>query len=269
MSKFVIRNSCPKDYNKNYMITADEGWNTCVKGKPTKKDANALANCVGYASGRFNEIINIIRDTIGCTYKRLNCNAENFVERATAAGLQTGSEPRVGAIMCWQNGTLASKDGAGHVAIVEKVIDKDTVYTSESSYNGAYFFNATRKRKAKNGWGIGGNYKFRCFIYLPEDVQKEIDNVKPTQDAIKDENKNQPKNQIELGDTVRVSGVGTASSTGAGARTRKFINQKMKVIMIAGNTSRPNRYALNQYNKGNVNDPRAVTAWFSINNIKK
>ena len=39
--------------------------------------------------------------------------------------------------------------------------------------------------------------------------------------------------------------------------------------MIAGNTSRPNSYALNQYNKGNVNDPRAVTAWFSINDIKK
>lgn len=75
--------------------------------------------------------------------------------------------------------------------------------------------------------------------------------------------------EIALGDTVIVNGVGTASSTGEGAKTRRFINQKMKVIMIAGNTSRPNRYALNQYNKGTVNDPRAVTGWFSINNIKK
>ena len=75
--------------------------------------------------------------------------------------------------------------------------------------------------------------------------------------------------EIKLGDTVIVNGVGTASSTGEGIRTRKFVNQKMKVIMIAGNTSRPNRYALNQYDKGNINDPRAVTGWFSINDIKK
>lgn len=75
--------------------------------------------------------------------------------------------------------------------------------------------------------------------------------------------------EIKLGDTVIVNGVGTASSTGEGAKTRYFENQEMKVIMISGNTSRPNRYALNQYNKGNVNDPSAVTGWFSGNDIKK
>lgn len=74
--------------------------------------------------------------------------------------------------------------------------------------------------------------------------------------------------EIELGDTVIVNGVGTAASTGEGARTRYFKNQEMKVIMIAGNTSRPNRYALNQYNKGVVGDPRSVTAWFSEKDIR-
>lgn len=82
--------------------------------------------------------------------------------------------------------------------------------------------------------------------------------------------KEQPKPKtIALGDTVIVNGVGTAASTGEGARTINYVNQEMKVIMIAGNTSRPNRYALNQYNKGVVNDPFSVTAWFSINDIKK
>lgn len=76
-------------------------------------------------------------------------------------------------------------------------------------------------------------------------------------------------NEIELGDTVIVNGVGTAASTGAGAKTGRYVNKKMKVIMIAGNTSRPNRYALNAYDKGNINDPRAVTAWFSEKSIKK
>ncbi len=74
--------------------------------------------------------------------------------------------------------------------------------------------------------------------------------------------------EIAVGDTVIVNGVGTASSTGEGAKTRKYTNQEMKVIMIAGNASRPNRYALNQYNKGIPNDPFSVTAWFNIKNIK-
>lgn len=75
--------------------------------------------------------------------------------------------------------------------------------------------------------------------------------------------------EIKLGDTVIVNGVGTASSTGGGAKTRKFVNQEMKVIMISGNVSRPNRYGLNQYNKGKINDGSAVTGWFSEKDIKK
>ena len=82
------------------------------------------------------------------------------------------------------------------------------------------------------------------------------------------EKSKKPKKEISVGDTVIVNGVGTASSTGEGAKTREFTNQEMKVIMIAGNADRPNRYALNQYNKGTVNDPFSVTAWFSINDIK-
>lgn len=75
--------------------------------------------------------------------------------------------------------------------------------------------------------------------------------------------------EIKLGDTVIVNGVGTASSTGSGAKTREFVNQEMKVIMISGNVSRPNRYGLNQYNKGKINDGSAVTGWFSEKDIKK
>ena len=114
--EFSIRNSKPAN-NKNYITIGSGGWNTCIKGYPTDKEANVLANCVGYASGRTNEIINEARDTEGCTYKTLNCNAENFIERAEKAGLKIGTEPRVGAIMCWMKGaTLSGSDGAGHVA---------------------------------------------------------------------------------------------------------------------------------------------------------
>ena len=42
--------------------------------------------------------------------------------------------------------TLSGSDGAGHVCVVEKVIDTNTVYTSESGYGGSAFCNATRKK---------------------------------------------------------------------------------------------------------------------------
>lgn len=171
---FFIRNYKPSN-NKNFITTGSGGWSTCIKGYPMDPNANVLANCVGYASGRFNEIINEIRDTVGCAFKYLNCNAENFVERAKNAGLKTGSTPRVGAIMCWQKGSLSSSDGAGHVAIVEKVNSNNSVYTSESGYGSKAFWNQTRTNN--NGrWGMSSSYSFRCFIYLPNDVQKIVDN---------------------------------------------------------------------------------------------
>lgn len=165
---FTVRTYKPGAGNKNYITTGSGGWSTCIKGYPQDRECNVLANCVGYASGRFNEIINIARDSSGCTYKTLNCNAWYFKEMAEAAGLKTGSEPRVGAIMCW------GKTGdAGHVAIVEKVISSTQVYTSESGYGSSAFWNSTRYKGSGN-WGAGTGYYFRCFIYLPDDVQKTI-----------------------------------------------------------------------------------------------
>lgn len=215
MSKFSMRTSCPGNYNKNFMRTANGGWNTCIQGNPCKADANVLANCVGYASGRFNEIINEARDTTGCTYKTLNCNAENFVERAVAAGLRTGSTPRKGAIMCWQKGSLSSGDGAGHVAIVERVDSNGQVYTSESGYGSSYFWNQTRNNS--NGrWGIGSAYLFRCFIYLPDDVQKIIDeNPQPTPQPT-------PSDKFNIGDDVVLNGpIYVSSNASSPANTIK------------------------------------------------
>lgn len=175
---FSVRTSKPGAGNKNFIRSATGGWNTCIQGNPTDRQCNVLANCVGYASGRFNEIINQVRGTSGCTYKTLNCNAENFIERALAAGLKIGSTPRVGAIMCWQKGSLSSSDGAGHVAIVERVNSNSSVYTSESGYGSSAFWNQTRSNS--NGkWGLGSSYGFRAFIYLPDDVQNKIGGSAP------------------------------------------------------------------------------------------
>ena len=165
---FQIRTSKPSAGNKFYITKNAGGYSRCIVGKPTDSQCNVLSNCVGYACGRFNEIIGSMK------YPYLNCNAENFIERAiNTYGLEIGQTPKAGAIMVWQKGsTLSGNDGAGHVAIVEKVIDANTVYTSESGYGGNAFWNSTRKNT--NGrWGIGSGYTFRGFIYYPS-VKEEV-----------------------------------------------------------------------------------------------
>lgn len=192
--EFTIRTAKPKN-NKNYITTGFGGWNTCIKGNPTDKNANVLANCVGYASGRFNEVINECRGTTGCTYKKLNCNAENFIERAESAGLKIGTEPKKGAIAVWQKGSLSSGDGAGHVEYVEDVYNNNEIYTSASNYGGTAFMNC--KRNNNNGrWGLSSSYKFRGFIYSPEDVENwiyknEVKLPKITAQVERDTSKNQ------------------------------------------------------------------------------
>lgn len=42
---FTIRNTAPAN-NKYYIRQVSGGWNGAVQGKPTKSDANVLANCV-------------------------------------------------------------------------------------------------------------------------------------------------------------------------------------------------------------------------------
>ena len=213
---FTMRTTRPAN-NKNFITRGSGGWNTCIKGNPRYQYADALANCVGYASGRFNEIINIARETTGCTYTTLNCNAVGFKERAEAAGLKTGSTPRRGAIMCW------GKEGAaGHVAIVERVNNSNSVYTSESGWgSSAIFWNSTRSNS--NGrWGIGAGYYFRCFIYLPDDVQNAIDTEEPTPTP-----QPTPSDKFNIGDKVIVDGplyVSSTASSPAGHVSNKVTN---------------------------------------------
>ena len=234
--EFSIRTYKPSG-NKNYITTGAGGWNTCIKGYPMDANANVLANCVGYASGRFNEIINEARGTTGCTYKGLNCNAEWFIERAKEAGLKTGSTPKVGAIMCWQKGSVdGGQDGAGHVAIVERVNSDGSVYTSESGYGSTAFWNQTRNNS--NGrWGCGNGYKLRAFIYLPDDVQKIVDGAinppKPEEDK-----SNGYTGKFKEGDKVVIKGALYPSST-AIAATGNTGEKVTNIALVAKNTAHP------------------------------
>lgn len=158
---FNMRTSKPNAGNKFYNNGNNGGYSWCINGNPTDKGCNVLANCVGYACGRFNEIIGSMK------YKTLCCNAENFIERAKQAGLQVVSYPTLGGIMVWQKGaTLSGNDGAGHVAVVERIDSANQIYTSESGYGSSAFWNSIR-RNDNGRWGLGSGYTFRGCIVNP------------------------------------------------------------------------------------------------------
>lgn len=152
---FTMRTSKPSAGNKYYIRKANGGYSNAIVGSPTDSECNVLANCVGYAYGRFNEI-----GGYGYCKYLAPVNAENFMDYK--GSLKTGSTPKVGAVMVWEGkGSLA-----GHVAIVERVDSNNQVYTSESGYGSKAFWNQIRTND--NGrWGCNSNYKFLGFIYNP------------------------------------------------------------------------------------------------------
>ena len=145
---FHRRTTAPTSLNKYYIKTTYGGFNRCIVINTST--GIVLPNCVGYAWGRFCE-------EQGITDCRLSRgNAENWYPRSD--GYQRGQTPKLGAVICWSDSA-----GDGHVAIVEKVYDNGDVYTSNSAYNGSYFYMKTLKKS--NNYYMGSTYHFQGFIY--------------------------------------------------------------------------------------------------------
>lgn len=158
-----IRKTRPTAGNKYFIRKANGGYSTCIQGSPTDSQCNVLSNCVGYACGAFNE-------ECGLGYEKynLNCNAENFIERAISKGLSVYKTPAVGDIICWQKGaTLSGNDGAGHVAIVIEVIDSNTIRTAESGWGSSNPWYIVKRSNNNGKWGVGSGYSLRGFIRNP------------------------------------------------------------------------------------------------------
>lgn len=94
---FTPRTTKPGAGNKYYIRKVSGGYNGGIKGSPTDQECDVLANCVGYAVGRFNEI----GDWGSCSYLS-PVNAENFLQYK--GDLEVGMTPRLGACMVWQAG---------------------------------------------------------------------------------------------------------------------------------------------------------------------
>lgn len=157
---FTPRALIPAKGNPYYNRKSDGGYSPCIAGKPRQSGLTVLANCVGYATGRFNEIIN----SGSCLYLG-NTNAENFIVLAESQGLAVKREPSFGGCMVWAKGKPGnSADGAGHVAIVEGINPDGSIVTSESEWSHRPF--VTRVRSGSN-WSQGSGYTYLGCIVNP------------------------------------------------------------------------------------------------------
>lgn len=175
-----IRTECPKK-NKYYIRKVTGGLNGAVAGEPTQPYADVLDNCVGYANGRYNEIINDpdLKGVVKVFKYQLTCNAENFIESAKRQGLKICPTPIEGGIMVWQKGrTLSGGDGAGHVAVVERVYEDGTILTSESGW-ASWAFKTVRRDNSNGRWGQNSLYKFRGCIINPSVTNPKVVPVPP------------------------------------------------------------------------------------------
>lgn len=114
--------SVPDENDVNYLhFTSPGGKNRCIK----RAKGTVLPNCVGYAWGRFMDIL-------GST-PTLSTNQAEIWYTNTADGYKRGQVPQLGAVICWRRGTASSTaDGSGHVAIVEDVHPDGSIDISES-----------------------------------------------------------------------------------------------------------------------------------------
>lgn len=151
MAAFKARTTAPSASSKYWKHTSAGGVNSCIH----ISGGSVLPNCVGYAWGRFYEIL-------GKKPTLSRRNAELWYGY-TDDGYARGKTPKLGAVICWAKGTVGNgNDGAGHVAIVEKIYSDGSILISQSGYQSKRFWTS----KVKAGYALSG-YKFQGFIYNP------------------------------------------------------------------------------------------------------
>lgn len=164
-----------KDGLKKGMNRSIQG-NAGYKGTGTRPYVGSnLPNCVGWARGRYHEILHELSgkgDQTPFEYLNWSGDARTFYDNAKNYDkLPVGQTPMPGAIMVWTHGSY------GHVAIVESVTEKGTCMCSESGWSFAKNNMGLVKfyeRSIGNGnwfggvhWGDASSYRFLGFVYNP------------------------------------------------------------------------------------------------------
>lgn len=155
MSNFTPCTSLPSNLHPWWIRTQDGGNSPCILGSPAAEPGATIANCVGWAWGRYQQIR-------GSVDSRLpSINAGGWYAAAVAAGMPHGSEPQLGAVLCL----------SGHVCIVEEIAaDGSFINCSESDWGGPVFSYRTRYRSRNWILQVGG---FQGFIYQEEEPEPE------------------------------------------------------------------------------------------------
>ena len=133
------------------------------RSNPFYQSGFGLPNCTCYCWGRFweisdpnNEYINRPILSMGNGKEWWQWNIDNNI-------YEYGQEPKLGAILCFTPG--AGSTANGHVATVEEIYS-DHIVTSNSDWNGRYFYTETLYPDA-NGKYHHSSYTSQGFIYNP------------------------------------------------------------------------------------------------------
>ncbi len=157
---YTKRLSAPSESNKYYISCYEGGYNRCIE----IYKGSCLPNCVGYAWGRWYEIMKKAPSLS-------RANAENWFGY-TQDGYTRGQTPKKGAVICWRKGQVGNEsDGAGHVAVVEKIYSDGSILTSNSMYGGTRFY--TQRLYPPLYQLNSKSYVFQGFIYLPDEPKED------------------------------------------------------------------------------------------------
>ena len=144
MSEYIPRLT-PPGYDDLRWIQIDYGgYNQCIVG--SSGPPSVLPNCTGYVHGRCMELAGVNTDNLGLSFG----DAVTYWDQSSG-NWSRDTEPSLGAVVVYESLPAYAIEAPhpGHVAIVEQIIDADTVVISQSDYGGQRFRTYTIKRE----WG--------------------------------------------------------------------------------------------------------------------
>lgn len=156
---FIERTSRPT--KEKFYIKKPNGYSKCKLGRGIDgipdKNSNVLPDNFNYICGRVNEIVSSEK----MKYFSGTFNIKDYFNK-----FECGSVPELGAIAVWEKGNSTQ------AAIVEKILDKNTIAISYSVSCGEPFILEYVSLGEDNNWTEGSillkGYKLIRFMYYPE-----------------------------------------------------------------------------------------------------
>lgn len=147
---FTPRLTAPSTSDPRWLQINYGGYNQCIVG--SDGPPSVLPNCTGYVHGRWMEIAGVTTDNLGLSFG----DAVEYYTNSDVSLIRS-QNPSLGAVICYYQNDSYNQH-PGHVAIVEQVIDNDTIVVSESNYGGLRFDTLTCYRatgwRPSTGWNV-------------------------------------------------------------------------------------------------------------------